>query len=79
MTITAKGRVPPQLAMCHACKQFVRPEDYECPHCSADIARAALANADKFEQLHAAAAELRELLTAMGIDVDEEMKKKRPS
>ncbi len=67
MTNRAKGRVPPQLALCHACKSFVKPEEVACPHCGEDIAMAAVRNADRMEQLDQAMRELRGLLEGLGV------------
>jgi predicted amidophosphoribosyltransferase len=67
VTNRAKGRVPPQLALCHACKSFVKPEEVACPHCGEDIAMAAVRNADRMEQLDQAMKELRGLLEGLGV------------
>jgi radical SAM protein with 4Fe4S-binding SPASM domain len=37
------GRVPPRLELCRACEEFIRPDEVVCPHCGADIRRAAMA------------------------------------
>ncbi len=63
----AKGRVPPQLALCHGCKQFVRPEEYTCPHCHDDIAMAAVRNRDRMERVTQATEELQRLLDQLGL------------
>ncbi|AZC17629.1 GDL motif peptide-associated radical SAM/SPASM maturase [Pseudomonas sp. CMR5c] len=35
-----EGRVPPRLALCRACLQYVHGHETTCPHCQADIASA---------------------------------------
>ena len=65
MKSRAKGRVPPQLALCHACKSFVKPEEILCPHCGEDIVMASLRNEDKMAELDRAMAELQRLLAGL--------------
>jgi len=35
-----EGRVPPRLALCRACLQYIHGHETTCPHCQADIASA---------------------------------------
>jgi uncharacterized OB-fold protein len=48
-----KGRLPPQLARCPGCGEYVYPEAKTCPHCKGKIAtlvkrqRAAIAKAER--------------------------------
>lgn len=68
MTRRARGRVPTQLALCHACKSFVKQAEITCPHCDADIAMAAIRNVDRMEQLDRAMHDLKAMLARMGVD-----------
>lgn len=63
----AKGRVPPELALCHGCKQFVRQDEVRCPHCGDDIAMAAVRNRERMEQVTRATKELQRLLADLGL------------
>ncbi len=33
-----EGRVPPRLALCRACRQYIHAHEVTCPHCQADVA-----------------------------------------
>jgi radical SAM protein with 4Fe4S-binding SPASM domain len=35
------GRIPPKLALCRACNQYIYSHETTCPHCQADVAQAA--------------------------------------
>ncbi|WP_409299878.1 GDL motif peptide-associated radical SAM/SPASM maturase [Pseudomonas sp. KCJK8993] len=35
-----EGRVPPRLALCRACLQYIHAHETTCPHCQADVASA---------------------------------------
>ena len=35
--MTEPGRVPPLLRLCRGCRQFVRPDDADCPFCGGDL------------------------------------------
>ncbi|MGZ0700668.1 GDL motif peptide-associated radical SAM/SPASM maturase [Pseudomonas piscis] len=33
-----EGRIPPRLALCRACRQYIHAHEVTCPHCQADVA-----------------------------------------
>jgi hypothetical protein len=35
-----EGRIPPQLALCRGCLQYIHAHEVTCPHCDADVAAA---------------------------------------
>ena len=35
------GRIPPKLALCRACNQYIYSHETTCPHCRSDVAQAA--------------------------------------
>ena len=39
-----EGRLPPSLVLCRACNQYIYRHETVCPHCGADVARAAAAH-----------------------------------
>ncbi len=57
-----EGRVPPSLDICHACHRFVWPGEQDCPHCGADLAKAAEAHTEEVRRRRALIAEVEELI-----------------
>jgi len=57
-----EGRVPPSLDLCHACNRFLWPGEQACPHCGADVAKAAEAHAEEVRHRRALIAEVEELI-----------------
>ena len=53
-----EGHVAPVLDLCRACQQYIYPHETTCPHCGADVAKAAVA-------YEAAAQRRRELMASM--------------
>jgi Y-X(10)_GDL-associated radical SAM protein len=43
---TKEGRLPPKLALCHACDQYIYPHETVCTHCGGDVAQAAATHAE---------------------------------
>lgn len=58
---------PNQLGLCRACHQFIKPLERECPHCGANVLRAALEYQERHELAAQAARELSELLAGLGL------------
>jgi hypothetical protein len=61
------GRVPALLRLCRGCRQFVHPNEEDCPFCGGDL-DLLQADYDKrvADMLHAAA-ELREAMARAGL------------
>jgi predicted amidophosphoribosyltransferase len=68
------GRVAAALALCMACRQFVRAGETVCPHCGASLSDAADRRAAVMAEAKAAAEALEALMRAARIDYG----KKRP-
>jgi Y-X(10)_GDL-associated radical SAM protein len=56
------GRIPPKLALCRACNQYIYSHETTCPHCQADVAQAAMQYEDKARQRHLLVERLESLL-----------------
>jgi radical SAM protein with 4Fe4S-binding SPASM domain len=48
-----EGRLPPNLALCHACKHYVYSRETTCPHCGGDVAKEAAAYAEMVQERRA--------------------------
>lgn len=59
-----RGRIPPHLALCRGCHEYVWPHETDCPHCGTHIATAAQDYNDRLERVKALAAAIREQLPA---------------
>ncbi len=62
----AEGRIPPRLALCHACDQYVHAHEAVCAHCGADVAEAARAHAEAVERRRALMQRLERALDLSG-------------
>jgi hypothetical protein len=56
------GRIPPKLALCRACNQYIYSHETTCPQCQADVAQAAMQYEDKARQRHLLVERLESLL-----------------
>ena len=56
------GRVPPPLRLCRGCRQFVRPNEENCPFCGGDLDLLQADYEQRVADMHQAAAELREAM-----------------
>jgi Y-X(10)_GDL-associated radical SAM protein len=59
-----EGRVPQKLALCRACHSYINPEETGCPHCGADIKKAARRHDEDVQRRAALMNEVRRLLPA---------------
>jgi len=57
-----EGRLPPSLDICRACNRFFWPGEETCPHCGADVEKAAAAHAEEVRYRHALIAEVEKLI-----------------
>ncbi|MBK6685142.1 MAG: hypothetical protein IPG45_11800 [Deltaproteobacteria bacterium] len=58
---------PHQLGLCRACHQFIKPLERECPHCGANVLRAALDYQERHDMATRAAQDLNALLAELGL------------
>jgi hypothetical protein len=56
------GRIPPLLRLCRGCRQFVRPNETDCPFCGGDLNMLQADYEKRVADMRHAAAELREAL-----------------
>jgi rRNA maturation endonuclease Nob1 len=63
--MTEPGRVPPLLRLCRGCRQFVRPDDADCPFCGGDLNMLQADYEKRVANMRHAAAELREALARL--------------
>ncbi len=63
-TSPREARVPPRLAICHACNQYLYEHEASCPHCGADVAAAAEAHAEVVLQRRALMRQLEQAIAA---------------
>jgi|GEM_PF-1411644 len=61
------GRVPPPLRLCRGCRQFVRPDEEDCPFCGGDLDLLQADYDKRVGDMLQAAAELREALARAGV------------
>ena len=45
-----EGRLPPKLALCHACNQYIYSHETTCTHCGGDVAQAAAVHAETVQR-----------------------------
>jgi hypothetical protein len=57
-----EGRLPPNLALCRACNQYIYPQETTCTHCGGDVAQAALAHAETVARRRALVERLEQAL-----------------
>jgi hypothetical protein len=61
-----EGRLPPKLALCHACNQYIYPHETTCTHCGADVALAAADHAETVQRRRALIERLERALALSG-------------
>jgi Y-X(10)_GDL-associated radical SAM protein len=61
---TTVGRIPPKLALCRACNQYIYSHEITCPHCQADVAQAARQHEETIRQRRLLVERLESLLGA---------------
>lgn len=55
-----RGRIPPHLALCRGCHEYVWPHETDCPHCGVHLATAAQDYDTRLERVRALATAIRE-------------------
>lgn len=58
----SRGRIPPKLALCRACNQYIYSHEKTCPHCRADVVESARHYEEKSRQQLALVERLESLL-----------------
>jgi radical SAM protein with 4Fe4S-binding SPASM domain len=59
--------VPPILAKCHSCDQYIQPHETKCPHCGSDVDKTPAENEQATIDVRDAIAELERLLAERGL------------
>ena len=72
-----QGRMPPLLRLCRGCRQFVRPEEEDCPFCGGNLDTLQIAHERALAEMRAAADALRAALArhAAGAQADARLKR----
>jgi hypothetical protein len=59
------GRIPPRLALCRACHEYVWPHEADCPHCGSDLAAASRRYEETMARIAELATAIRQRLDGM--------------
>jgi Y-X(10)_GDL-associated radical SAM protein len=60
--IAQEGRLPPKLALCHSCNQYIHPDELTCSHCGGDVAQAESAHKETVQRRQALIDQLERVL-----------------